>query len=223
MCCRSCCYRHTQNITSTHKLHHHLLIQFSVELSALNQFLTVFRRQHHNTQVCWILQSLVNTVVDCTQQWTEHSSGLYTAVDCTQQWTEHSSEFYIAVNWTLDINYTLRKIQIFTVHFVNYSSIPTISTNGCSPLSFNSVPWIPTIYTRAAPVYCITILFATHTHSVYTGEAHQFLHTCNTSKHCSVNILIYIQQDATLNSLSRSCSTYFGWYLHPSSGAQTTI
>jgi len=36
---------------------------------------------------------------------------------------------------------------------------------------------------------------------------------------------IYIQQDATLHSLfiSENCSTYFGWYLHPSSGAHTTV
>jgi hypothetical protein len=36
---------------------------------------------------------------------------------------------------------------------------------------------------------------------------------------------IYIQQDATLHSLfiSGNCSTYFGWYLHPSSGAHTTV
>ena len=35
----------------------------------------------------------------------------------------------------------------------------------------------------------------------------------------------YIQQDATLHSLfiSGNCSTCFGWYLHPSSGAHTTV
>ena len=37
------------------------------------------------------------------------------------------------------------------------------------------------------------------------------------------NILIYIQQDATLHSLSGNCSTCFRWYYHPSSGAQTTV
>jgi hypothetical protein len=38
-------------------------------------------------------------------------------------------------------------------------------------------------------------------------------------------IYIYIQQDATLNSLfiSGNCSTCFGWYLHPSSEAHTTV
>ena len=38
-------------------------------------------------------------------------------------------------------------------------------------------------------------------------------------------IQIYIQQDATLHSLfiSGNCSTCFGWYLHPSSGANTTV
>ena len=38
-------------------------------------------------------------------------------------------------------------------------------------------------------------------------------------------IPVYIQQDATLHSLfiSGNCSTYFGWYLHPSSGAHTTV
>jgi hypothetical protein len=48
------------------------------------------------------------------------------------------------------------------------------------------------------------------------------------SVHGSVHrkyILIYIQQDATLHSLfiSGNCSTCFGWYLHPSSGAHTTV
>jgi hypothetical protein len=39
------------------------------------------------------------------------------------------------------------------------------------------------------------------------------------------NIPIYIQQDATLHSLfiSGNCSTCFEWYLHPSSGAHTTV
>jgi hypothetical protein len=38
-------------------------------------------------------------------------------------------------------------------------------------------------------------------------------------------IPIYIQQDATLRclSISGNCSTCFGWYLHPSSGAHTTV
>ena len=36
---------------------------------------------------------------------------------------------------------------------------------------------------------------------------------------------IYIQQDATLHSLflSGNCSTCFGWYLHPSSGAYIAV
>jgi len=38
-------------------------------------------------------------------------------------------------------------------------------------------------------------------------------------------IPICIQQDATLHSLfiPGNCSTCFGWYFHPSSGAQTTV
>jgi hypothetical protein len=38
-------------------------------------------------------------------------------------------------------------------------------------------------------------------------------------------IPIYIQQDAILHSLfvSGNCSTCFGWYFHPSSGAHTTV
>ena len=38
-------------------------------------------------------------------------------------------------------------------------------------------------------------------------------------------VSIYIQQDATLHSLfiSGNCSTCFGWYFHPSSGAHTTV
>ena len=45
----------------------------------------------------------------------------------------------------------------------------------------------------------------------------------------TVNIVlcipIYIQQDATLHSLfiSGNYSTCYGWYLHPSSGAHTTV
>jgi hypothetical protein len=39
------------------------------------------------------------------------------------------------------------------------------------------------------------------------------------------NILIYIQQDATLHSLFylETCSTCFGWYYHPSSREHTTV
>ena len=42
--------------------------------------------------------------------------------------------------------------------------------------------------------------------------------------HCKY-IPIYIQQDATLDSLfiSGNRSTCFGWYFHPSSGAHTTV
>jgi hypothetical protein len=38
-------------------------------------------------------------------------------------------------------------------------------------------------------------------------------------------IPLFIQQDATLDSLfiSGNCSTCFGWYFHPSSGAHTTV
>jgi hypothetical protein len=41
----------------------------------------------------------------------------------------------------------------------------------------------------------------------------------------SIPIYLYIQQDATLHSLfiSGNCSTCFGWYLHPSSWAHTTV
>jgi len=39
------------------------------------------------------------------------------------------------------------------------------------------------------------------------------------------HIPLYIQQDATLHSLFifGNCSTCFGWYFHPSSGAHTTV
>jgi len=39
------------------------------------------------------------------------------------------------------------------------------------------------------------------------------------------NILIYIQQDANFTQfiLSGNCPTCYGWYLHPSSGAQVTV
>ena len=37
--------------------------------------------------------------------------------------------------------------------------------------------------------------------------------------------MIYIEQDATLHSLFifGNCSICLGWYLHPSSGAHTTV
>jgi len=40
-----------------------------------------------------------------------------------------------------------------------------------------------------------------------------------------INMAIIIQQDATEYSLFKSvnCSTCFGWYLHPSSGAHITV
>jgi len=47
-----------------------------------------------------------------------------------------------------------------------------------------------------------------------------------TNVHGSVlrnNILIYIQQDAALHSLSGNCCTCFGWYHHPPSGAQRIV
>jgi hypothetical protein len=49
-----------------------------------------------------------------------------------------------------------------------------------------------------------------------------FVFNIHGSVHCK-NILIYIQQDATLHNLFYLESTCFGWYLHPSSGAQTTV
>ena len=41
----------------------------------------------------------------------------------------------------------------------------------------------------------------------------------------SIPVYSYIQQDATLHSLFifGNCSTCFGWYFHPSSGAHTTV
>ena len=44
---------------------------------------------------------------------------------------------------------------------------------------------------------------------------------------CKIHIFsdIYVQKDALLHYLfvSLNCSTCFGWYLHPSSGAHTTV
>jgi hypothetical protein len=49
--------------------------------------------------------------------------------------------------------------------------------------------------------------------------------TVNLKEITLLHIPIYIQQDATLHSLfiSGNCSTCFGWYFHPSSGAHTTV
>jgi hypothetical protein len=50
-----------------------------------------------------------------------------------------------------------------------------------------------------------------------------FMGPCIVSIH-GILIYVYIQQDATLHSLfiSGNCSTCFGWYFHPSSGAYAT-
>ena len=42
---------------------------------------------------------------------------------------------------------------------------------------------------------------------------------------CKKCLSIIVQQDATIYSsfLSANCSTFFGWYLHPSSGAHNTV
>ena len=52
-----------------------------------------------------------------------------------------------------------------------------------------------------------------------------FLKSCLHISTTYSNILIYIQQDATLHTLfiSGKCSTCFGWYHHPLSGAHTTV
>jgi len=62
----------------------------------------------------------------------------------------------------------------------------------------------------------LTLLVERTKTAINEFNVHGFLHR--------KNILIYIQQDATLQFiLSGNCSTCFGWYHHPSSGAQTTV
>jgi len=60
-------------------------------------------------------------------------------------------------------------------------------------------------------VYCITL------NKIVTFNDHGSVHR--------KNIPIYIQQYATLHSfiISANYLTYFGWYLHPSSGAHKTV
>jgi hypothetical protein len=60
---------------------------------------------------------------------------------------------------------------------------------------------------------------------IYIDNTWSFTVTCTVTKENIDRIPIYIQQDATLNSLfiSRNCSTCFGWYFHPSSEAHTTV
>jgi hypothetical protein len=55
----------------------------------------------------------------------------------------------------------------------------------------------------------------------------EFSHAWQTST-CIIQhipLYVYIQQDESLHSLfiSGKCSTCFGWYFHPSSGAHTTV
>jgi hypothetical protein len=66
----------------------------------------------------------------------------------------------------------------------------------------------------------------------YTLPLHEKLHSCLTLillmwriGWAPNSIQIYIQQDTTLHIsfTSGNCSTCFGWYFHPSSGARTTV
>jgi hypothetical protein len=83
-------------------------------------------------------------------------------------------------------------------------------------LSFNSVPWIPAIYPRAVPVYCITILFATHTFCLHWRNRQVLAHMQHIKTLFSKYSNIYPTRcNVALFILYGNCSTYFGWYHHP--------
>jgi hypothetical protein len=88
------------------------------------------------------------------------------------------------------------------------------------------------VSTNFLPLFC----FWYHFYSSLTSRKHRLV-----SIKCTIIVLtlillmwrigqapnsipIYIQQEATLHSLfiSGNCTTCFGWYFHPSSGAHTT-
>jgi hypothetical protein len=78
--------------------------------------------------------------------------------------------------------------NFYMVHSVHYSSVPTISSNQWTQLSFISVP--PN--TCNISTRCSSVLYnnsVCHTHTlVYTEETHQFLHRYNRFKYYPVNI-----------------------------------
>jgi hypothetical protein len=78
-------------------------------------------------------------------------------------------------------------------------------------LSYLDIKFVPYIYT-ALSILTNSMWFTYLKFNVYGYMHHKY-------------VQIYIQQDATLHSLfiSGNCSTCFGWYFHPSSGAHTTV
>jgi len=102
--------------------------------------------------------------------------------------------------------------------------------------------WFCTVTNKCTFISQI-ITLDTFSDSVHSGPARQYINrkticTATTQwiheNKCNVYGLVhrkyipiygYTQQDATLHSLfiSGNCSTCFGWYFHPSSGALTTV
>jgi hypothetical protein len=78
------------------------------------------------------------------------------------------------------------------------------------------------------PILCLFHSFLGHSGISFSLEYLSLARVIMFNVHGSVHrkyILIYIQQDAMLHSLfiSGNCSSCFGWYHHPSSGAHTTV
>jgi hypothetical protein len=81
------------------------------------------------------------------------------------------------------------------------------------------------------------LIFITVVESVYSAVRTDFLYKADYVSSLNLILLMWkiwwapipipicIQQDATLHSLfiSGNCSTCFGWYFHPSSGANTNV
>ena len=100
---------------------------------------------------------------------------------------------------------------------------------------FSVVLWLPLVPLLRTEQFVLNInyLYSVRTSGRYVVWLqdlmwrHIFQYICGLTARFNVtsHIPIYIQQDATLHSLfiSGNCPTCFGWYLHPSSGAHTTV
>jgi hypothetical protein len=92
---------------------------------------------------------------------------------------------------------------------------------------------IPRLCNLLSCIHLREVVFSFNLNLVKVSTIWYYRIHCNIHKTFSVfnvygsvhrkNIVIYIQQDAALHSLTGNCSTCFGWYHQPSSGAQTTV
>jgi len=117
------------------------------------------------------------------------------------------------------------RVRHVSLEYASWNSeqlLPSLVSNGRQTGEFQRVPpfcvlkhWNASITERVA----VTVYFCQHKPHI----RQELLTTRKVVKHPRVFckfLLLYFQREAKLHSLFlKNCSTCFGWYLHPSSGA----